>query len=139
MDLIVLLLHNTKDMELNTPQLFFRTKKWHWDIALFAASVRKNAVHETNFQFLLGVWLQHDLQGIYEGQKKIFRIPEADTEYWRSVTLFEDSNVPKADVFASVIDAETLHPTWHAADLNYHRAYLLVQRPGSNWLRFSSY
>ena len=67
----------------------------------------EKAVHETHSQFLLGVWMQHDLQDIYEGQKKFFGIPEADTEYWRSVTLFEDSNVPKADVVASVIAAKT--------------------------------
>ena len=40
----VLLLHNTKDVELNTAQLFFRTKKWHWDIALLAACIRKNCL-----------------------------------------------------------------------------------------------
>ena len=73
--------------------------------------------------------MQHDFQDIYEGQKKFFGIPEADTEYWRSVTLFEDSNVPKADVVASVIVAETLPPTFHAADLNSLRAYL--QDPGA--------
>ena len=60
--------------------------------------------------------MQHDLQDIYEGQKKFFGIPEADTEYRRSVTLFEDSDVPKTDVVASVI----------------------AERPGSNRLRFSS-
>ena len=40
-DLLFLLLHNTKDMELNTAQLFFRNKKWHLDIALLVACVRK--------------------------------------------------------------------------------------------------
>ena len=98
----------------------------------------EKAVHETHSQFLLGVWMQHDLQDIYEGQKKFFGIPESDTEYWRSVTLFEDSNVPKADVVASVIAAKTLPPTCHTSDLNSLRAYLQVQRPGSNRLRFSS-
>ena len=38
-DLIALLLHNTKGMELN--KLFFHTKKWHWAIALLAACIRK--------------------------------------------------------------------------------------------------
>ena len=42
--------------------------------------------------------------------KKVFGIPEADTEYWRSVTLFKDSNVPKADVVASVFVTETQDP-----------------------------
>ena len=42
-DLIVQLLHKTKDMELNTAQMFFRTKKRHWDITsifLLPACVR---------------------------------------------------------------------------------------------------
>ena len=76
--------------------------------------------------------MQHDFQDIYEGQTSF-------SEYLKlSVTLFEDSNVPKAVEVASVIAAETLPPTFHAADLNSLRAYLQVQRPGSNWLQFSS-
>ena len=33
------------------------------------------AINETHSQFLLGVWMQHDLQDIYEGQKKFFWNP----------------------------------------------------------------
>ena len=87
-------------------------------LLLFLLHVLKKAVHETHSQFLLGVWMQHDLQDIYQGQKKFFGIPDADTEYWRSVTLFENSYVPEVDVVASVIAAETLPPTIHATDLN---------------------
>ena len=65
------------------------------------------AINETHSQFLLGVWMQHDLQDIYEGQKKFFGIPEADTEYWRSVTLFEDSHVPKQSCFCYCRTPET--------------------------------
>ena len=35
-----------------------------------------------------------------------------------TVSLFEDSNVPKADVVCSVITVETIPPTFHAADFN---------------------
>ena len=78
------------------------------------------------------------LPGYLWSAKQFFGIPEADTEYWRSVTLFEDSNVPKAVEVASVIAAETLPPTFHAEELYSFRAYLQVQRPGSKWIRFSS-
>ena len=61
-----------------------------------------------------------------KGKKNLFGIPEADTEYWRSVTLFEDSNVPKSGVVASVIAAETLPPTCRAADLNSLQAYYVI-------------
>ena len=60
-DLIVLLLHNTKDIELNTAKLFYRTKKYIVK-SLFL-------LHETHSEFLLGVWMQHNFQDIYEGQK----------------------------------------------------------------------
>ena len=73
--------------------------------------------------------MQHDLHDIYEEQKKFFGIPEAGTEYWRSVTLFDDRNVPKTDVVASVIAAETLPPTFRAVDLNSLQVYL--QSPGA--------
>ena len=52
-DLIVLLLHKTKETELNTAQLFFRTKE----------------CTGTHSPFLLGVWKQHDFQDIYKGQQ----------------------------------------------------------------------
>ena len=74
-DLIVLLLHKTKDMELNTAQLFFRTS-----LFLLPACVR-NKPFMIHTQFLLGVWIQHDFQDIYEGHKKFFGIPEADTNF----------------------------------------------------------
>ena len=76
--------------------------------------------------------MQHDLQEIYEGQK-------CSSESLKlTVSLFEDSNVPKADVVCSVIAAETIPPTLHATYVNSVSAYLQVQRPGSNRLRFSS-
>ena len=64
-------------------------------------------------QFLLGVWMQHDFQDIYEGQK-------SSSE---SVKLTQNTGgqllcLPKAVEVASVIAAETLPPTFHAADLN---------------------
>ena len=94
------------------------------DIALLAACVSKKPL----MRHILCVY------SVSEGQKKFFGIPEADTEYWRSVTLFEDSNVPKTDVVASVIAAETLLPTFHAADLNSLRAYL--HSPGAaTWIQ----
>ena len=50
--------------------------------------------------------------------KKGLRNPRSGTEYWRSVTLFKDSYVPKAVEVAFVIAAETLPPTFHAPALN---------------------
>ena len=55
-----------------------RTKKCT-GVSLFLLHVLGKAVHETHSQFLLGVWMQHDLQDIYEGQKKLFGISKADT------------------------------------------------------------
>ena len=89
-DLIVLLLHKTKDIELNTAQLFF--------------------------------------EDIYEGHKssseslKLTQNTGCQLLSWRTL----DSNVPKAVEVASVIAAEILPPTFHAAYLNYIRAYLQV-------------
>ena len=76
--------------------------------------------------------MQHDLQDINERQKKFFKIPEADTEYSRSVTLFEGSNVPKTDVVPSVIATETLPPTFHAADEVVIRSPHDPEVPSSN-------
>ena len=102
-DLIVLILHKTKDIELNTAVL--PHQEVHWDIAHLAACVRKKPFmrHILSFYSVSGC-------NTTSRTKKFFRIPEADTEYWRSVTLFEDSNVPKAVEVASVIAAETLQP-----------------------------
>ena len=58
----------TKDIESNTAQLFFRTKTCAGTL-LFLLHVLGKAVHETHSPFLLGVWMQRDFQGIYEGQK----------------------------------------------------------------------
>ena len=129
-DLIVLLLHKTKDIELNTAQL-------RRDLTLLATCVRRKPFirHILSFYLVSGC---NTTSRIFMKGKQVFGIPEADTEYWRSVKLFEDSNVPKAVEVASVIAAETFPPTFHAADLNSFRTYLQVQRPGSNWLRFSS-
>ena len=79
-DLIVLLLHKKKEMELNTAQLFFRTKKWHWDIALLAACVRKKPFmrHILSFNSVSGC---NTTSRIFMKGKKFFGIPEADTEY----------------------------------------------------------
>ena len=78
-DLIVLLLHNTKDMELNI--LFFCTKKWHWDIALLAACVRKKP------------FVRHILSCC-----SVSGCNKTSESLKLTVSLFEDSNVPKADV-----------------------------------------
>ena len=92
-DLIVLFLHKTKTIELNTAQLFFRTKNF-----LLPA-------WETRSQFLLGVWMQHDLQDICERQKssleslKLIQNTEGQLLCLRTVMC------AKADVVASVIAA----------------------------------
>ena len=72
----------------------------------------EKAVHETHSQFLRGVWMQHDLQDIYEGQKS------SSESMKLTVSLFEDSYVPKADVVCSVNAAKTIPSTFHVADLN---------------------
>ena len=56
---------------------------------------KEKAVHETHSQFLRSVWMQHDLQDIYEGQKS------SSESMKLTGSLFEDSNVPKADVVCS--------------------------------------
>ena len=59
----------------------------------------------THSQFLLGVWIQHDIQDIYKVQKS------SSESLKLTVSLFEDSYVPKADVVCSVIAAETIPTT----------------------------
>ena len=109
-------------MELNTAQLFFRTKKWHWVIALLAACVRKKpfmrhilCVYSVSGIQTLDATRQQDInEGKKKGSLDSLKLTQ-NTK--RSVTLFEYSNMPKTDEVASVIAAETLPPTFHAADL----------------------
>ena len=99
-DLIVLLLHNTKDMELN--KLFFRTKKWHWDIAIFAACIRKKP-------FMRHIISFYSESGCNTTSRIIMKDKKSSSESLKlTVSLFEDSNVPKADVICSVIAAKTI-------------------------------
>ena len=72
--LIVLQLHNTKDMELNTAELFFRTKKWHLDIAFLAACVKKKPSmrHILSFYSVSGC---NTTSRIFMKDKKSFRDP----------------------------------------------------------------
>ena len=101
-DLIVLLLHKTKEIELNTAQQYFRTKKCTRTSLFLLHVLRKSRSWDT---FSVSTRCLHAtrLPGYLWRAKKFFGIPEADTKYWRLVTLFEDSNVPKAVEVASVI------------------------------------
>ena len=90
--------------------------------ALLAARVRKNP-------FMRHILTFYSVSG-YNTTPRIFMK--------ETLKLFEDSYVTKTDLVCSVIAAQTISPTFYAADLNYLWAYLQVQRPGSNRLRFSS-
>ena len=70
-DLIVLLLHITKEIELNTAQLYFRTKKCTGTSLFLLHCVRKKPFmrHILSFYSVSGCNSQHDFQDIYEGQK----------------------------------------------------------------------
>ena len=78
--------------------------------------------------------MQHDFQDIHEVQQSSSESLKLTQNTGGQLICLR----PKAVEVASVIAAETLPPTFHAADLKSFRAYLEVQRPGSNWLRFSS-
>ena len=73
---------------------------------------KEKAVHETHSQFLRSVWMQHDLQDIYEGQKS------SSESMKLTGSLFEDSNVPKAEVVCSVSTAKTIPSCYVATHTN---------------------
>ena len=99
-DLIVLQLHNTKDMELN--KLFFRNKKWHYVFAILDACVRKKP-------FMRHILSFYWVSGCNTTSRILMKDKKSSSEFLKlTVSLFEDSNVPKTDVVCSVIAAETI-------------------------------
>lgn len=98
-DLIVLILRRTRDSTLTPGKLYFRTKKWHWDIALLVDSIKDKPYMKHSILSLHANSGCDTTSRIFgKGKAKFFNIDKDDEEYWAAVDVFEQNNASKTEI-----------------------------------------
>ena len=98
-DLIVLILHRTRNSVLTPGKLYFRTKKWSWDIALLVACVKDQPYMKHSILSLHANSGCDTTSRIFrKGKVKYFNINKDDDSYWTAADVFEQISASKTEI-----------------------------------------
>ena len=98
-DLIVLLLNRTKNCVPRAGQLYFRTKKWSWDIALLIDSIKDQGYMKHSILSLHAISGCDTTSRVFgKGKSKFFLVDRDVEEYWAAVDVFEQSTATKTEI-----------------------------------------